>query len=213
MTSPSNFAAHSALNTVSLHLPEMERHKDPVDLALMASLKNFLIPMRYLLSQGNPARPQLYLAPTRSTLVNTDQNRLGERIFARLACDVGARRVHPHRQTVGRQGEQPEMIVMQSMPARRTRPPVPDALEIIDGLHETMVIGVLRGALRQLRLIGCDVVSGPMMPDACRSIRIVAKQNKAAYASRRIVPAQRRREIFAIASESAWNAVPLGKGG
>jgi hypothetical protein len=81
--------------------------------------------------------------------------------------------------------------------------------EVVDPLLETDPTAMLGRPLSEPRLLGRDVISGPMMPSAARGIGIVADDGKAAGLRRLSAPFERRRQVFAIAGEAAGNGLVI----
>src|SRR5581483_10281192 len=103
---------------------------------------------------------------------DADENRLGERMPARLALDIVAGRGLAQGQVVDRQREQPEVIVVRPVATRRAGSAIPGPMEVVDGLPEALALGLRGDAFRQRGAAGRDVVGCPMMPLAPRSIGI-----------------------------------------
>jgi hypothetical protein len=69
-------------------------------------------------------------------------------VLAGRVCDVAAERVLAGRQSVDREGKQPEMMAITAVPIRRARAAITGFLDIIHGLTKAMSFGVLCVALR-----------------------------------------------------------------
>ena len=109
------------------------------------------------------------------SLIPTDQGRFRDGIFACLSLDVRARRIGLRRKMVGREGEQPEAVVVWPVTTGRTRTAVAGLSEIIDRL---LYILALRGTDSKFRDGGRKIISHPIAPCAGERIGIVAEQDK-----------------------------------
>src|ERR1019366_564081 len=105
------------------------------------------------------------------------------------------------------------MIVMDAMPMRWAGSAVIQSIEIIARLLEVLSSAWLTRAFHKSRLVAGNVINGPMPPDARRRVGIVAQQHETQGLLWRAGPLQRGRNVFAIASESAWNGRAIRKGG
>src|SRR5690606_5678042 len=102
-----------------------------------------------------------------------------------------------------------EVIVMDAMPLRGPGAIVAVIAEIIDTLAKTLRS---RGAFRQLGPLGDDVVDRPVAKDAARCIRILDNKKKTPRACRRPAPAQRWRQIAALADIGLRNRLAIFEG-
>src|SRR5262249_50537348 len=84
-----------------------------------------------------------------SSLVQSDEARLPDEMFARLSFDIPARRILTNWQAGGRKCQQPEVIVMRSVAARWAWPAIPRSAEIIDSLLQSLPATVPVCALRE----------------------------------------------------------------
>jgi hypothetical protein len=113
-----------------------------------------------------------------SSLIEADENRLGESMLACLAFDVAARRLLADRQAIYRQRKEPEMIMVGAMAARRTWAAMAESPEINDGLLEACLFRLTRGTGGEGRPVGRNVIGCPMMPRSRRRIGITAQEDK-----------------------------------
>ena len=93
------------------------------------------------------------------------------------------------------------MIMVRPVAARRARPTIADAAEVVGCLLKTVI--ARRNTLGKHCTISGDVIDGPMVPGASGRVGIVAKQDKATNVVGNIGPSQGRRQILAVASEAA----------
>lgn len=133
-------------------------------------------------------------------------------MFARLSLDVAARGMRGRRQTIGREREQTEMIMMRPIAARRLWTPLRRPAEIIDRLPQAFPAAEPARAFGERRAAGGKVVSGPMAPSSSRSVGIVAQKDETAGSRRRAAPMKRRRHVFAVTGERPGDWVAIGKG-
>jgi hypothetical protein len=69
-----------------------------------------------------------------SPLIKPDEACLGNEMLARLSLHVAAVWVFANREAPGGKREQPEVIMMRAMAARRARPAIARPAEIVDSL-------------------------------------------------------------------------------
>jgi hypothetical protein len=89
-----------------------------------------------------------------SSLIEADENHLGESMLARFAFDIAARRLLADRQAIYRQRKEPEMIMVRAMTAPRTWAAMAESPEIIDGLLEACLFGLIGAAEGKGRPVG-----------------------------------------------------------
>jgi hypothetical protein len=143
------------------------------------------------------------------SLMPTHEDRFGDGGLASLSLDVRAGRIGLCPKVVGREGEQPEVVVMRPMAMGRTRAAIACSPEIVDRLLDILVP---RGTVRKFRNGRRKVVSRPMVPRAGRCIGIVAEQDKTPRSGRWVRPLQRWREVFSVAGEAPRNCCSVGEG-
>ena len=81
-------------------------------------------------------------------LINPDQRRLGENVLARFAFDISAGGLLAQCERSAGKGKQAEMIMMRSVPPRRTGAVIAGAAEIIEPLFEPRAGGIAGRAVR-----------------------------------------------------------------
>src|SRR3990167_7298279 len=113
-------------------------------------------------------------------------------MLARLARNFRARALPRQCETIGREREQLEVVVVPAMATRRTGPAISRLPEIIDRQPETCVPILPFDSFRKSGAVGRNVIDRPMMPGAAGRIGIVTEQRKTAYSRRHIAPFQWR---------------------
>jgi hypothetical protein len=146
---------------------------------------------------------------TALSLIPTDEDRFRGGGLASLSLDFRAGRIGLCPKMVGREREQPEVVVVRPMAMGRARAAIACSPEIIDRLLDILV---LRSTFRKLRNGRRKIVSRPMVPCAGRCIGIVAEQDKTPRSSRGVRPLQRWREIFSVAGEAPRNCCSVDEG-
>jgi hypothetical protein len=147
-----------------------------------------------------------------SSLIEADENRLGESMLARFAFDIAARRLLADRQAIHRQRKEPEMAMVRAVAARRTWAAMAESPEIIDGLLEGSLFGLFRGARGKGRPVGRDIIGCPVMPRSRRRIGIIAQKDKAAGPRWSVTPLERWGYVIAVAGEALRNGLALSEG-
>ena len=109
-----------------------------------------------------------------SSLVNSNKHRFGNGMPACFAFDFTTGRCAADGQMIDRQREQPKLIMVHPVAARRTWTAVAGALKIIDCLLESEFRAIACGALGKRRQARWNVVSCPMMPSAGGRVGIIA---------------------------------------
>jgi len=100
---------------------------------------------------------------------------------------------------VGREREQPEVVVVRFMAMGRTRAAIPHFAKIVDRLLDVLV---LRGTDSKFRDCPAEDRRPPSGAMCGKRIGIVAEQDKTLRSPRRVRPLQRWREVFSIAGEA-----------
>ena len=104
---------------------------------------------------------------------------------------------------VDRKRQQTEVIAMPSMTPGRAGTPVTRPMKVINGLPESCRAAAMAGAFGKSRLVGLNIVSGPMVPFTCRRIRVVTEKHETSSCRRYVAPVQGRGEVLPIAGETA----------
>ena len=99
---------------------------------------------------------------------------------------------------VDRKRQQTEVIAMPSMTAGRAGTAVTRSMKVIDRLPESCRAAAIAGAFGQSRLVGPNIVSGPMMPFTCGRIRVVTEKHETSSCRRYGAPVQGRGEVFSV---------------
>ena len=137
------------------------------------------------------------------SLIGPDEGRFSDNMSTCFLLDLAAGGFSAERQMVDGESQQAKVLTVTSMTAGRAGTAVADAAKVVDGLLESRHAAVTAGTFGKLCLVNIDVVSGPMVPFACRGIRIVTKEDETAGRRRRGFPIKGWGEVLSIAGETA----------
>jgi hypothetical protein len=147
-----------------------------------------------------------------SAFIQSGQRRLGNQMLAGLAFDVPACGILAQREVIDREREQPEVIVVRAVAARRARTTITRSVEVVDRLLEAFLVCVPAGAFRKPDVLARDVIGRPMMPGARGRVRVVTEKDEASGLRRGAGPLERRGKVFTIASEAPRDRCTVYKG-